>query len=975
MTDQSPMTRYLGDVDRRTGPFGLLGLPVGPVTPADVERALQLRLDRVNRHAHARSPEADEVRLALHVAAAQLRDPQVRSELLQRYTNPGSASAPSSDPVFEDVALRVLVHSGGWNARAKRRLAAMAHVHGLDEAALEGTLRSLATRNRSAPHARGSSPGRSSAARPTDAVARQGRRKRSYVAAIPAVAQRWILGALMILLVISTILMAIRVAGLWRSHAGVDDVARQPEIVPDDIGTEFDPTQAAPRDPIQDPADPTATESPDEPAEVQPEPMRTPEEIAAAIHEAIRVVPDDPESAIVLFRAAVEDVSESWSTLDESMMLALHGDIVHLTHAVAARLPDGTGRIVDLMAAGDGAFNEADRWPDPIALRRAVWTSGMLNRLRRQRSLPWRLVEGLEDRLEAHYPFGQAPGEDGFSPGAGAALDLLGARIIPQSAARLDAEQVGATWEAWVECALALPGTDEDDAQARFLSMIEATLVTGADPALHQPTRRVLLLLLPQVDWSRADLAGLTLLRWFDRSDISLTDLVEVTSWLSRETAVDADMVVAVDLDPDERFALRNRYADLYGLKAISRDEDTTDLWVREARDLLEPADATVSPSDLLRRTVGMAFLNLAANHIYRHEDALAMDAMAKAGEDPSASASGSSGLTSPITADVLTAPGVRPDGEWALQYLTGARGSASRRALLNQFPSETDRIGPADADTLAGAACFGGSNETRVHAQRIVVRHATSPAIVNALLEVAPRMPRQPRVSAMIEDVTGRPLPSEDDPEWRVAVRRSLVEALLELLAGDARIGLDDAAAALGQAYQGRNIFFALALPGEQASPSSEVEIADSPQDGMSMLGRAVDLTGGPVSPATVADQLCSLWTERADDFIEGDWAPYPLTEIVRRREGRARFARGPVQEFAAAQVSLAEVMAYVVAANRPSQASDIRSLMKTLASERRPDDTEVAKQHIFRQLYVTERTILKLWLILLGAPVEVEA
>ncbi|MCA9310799.1 MAG: hypothetical protein KDA21_06310, partial [Phycisphaerales bacterium] len=211
------------------------------------------------------------------------------------------------------------------------------------------------------------------------------------------------------------------------------------------------------------------------------------------------------------------------------------------------------------------------------------------------------------------------------------------------------------------------------------------------------------------------------------------------------------------------------------------------------------------------------------------------------------------------------------------------------------------------------------------------------------------------------------------DDPDWRLAVRRTLVEALLERLATDARLGLDAAARSIGVAYEKRTIFFALAPIGTPDAASSSVTSTDL-DIAPTMLARAVDLTAGPASPADMAEQLYQLWYDRAQAFIEGDWAPYPLYEVRRRHNGRQRFARGPIQEFAAAQVSLAEAMAYVVAANRPSQADQIRALMDTLARERRIYDEALQAQHIFSQLHVTEATILRLWLIMLGESSEIE-
>ena len=162
MTSTAPLYRFLGDVPAHLGPFGLLGLDPKPCTPEQVNTALRNRLARLARHPQGMGAGADEVRLALHVAAAQLRDPAVQREVLTecRYIptetaqvreststySPSSgqqdeslkrahpaqigmqvAARTSSAAMFERAALWVLAHSGGWNEESKRRLGSLAH--------------------------------------------------------------------------------------------------------------------------------------------------------------------------------------------------------------------------------------------------------------------------------------------------------------------------------------------------------------------------------------------------------------------------------------------------------------------------------------------------------------------------------------------------------------------------------------------------------------------------------------------------------------------------------------------------------------------------------------------------------------------------------------------------------------------------------------------------------------------------------
>lgn len=129
------MQRFLSDAEPLGGPFALLGLEPGDVDDARVNAALLRQLARVAAHPLGATPEAEEVRLALHVAAAQLRDPSVRraliAEISARPTSrevvraDASARVTGEDPLRARV-LAVLAMSGGWNSSARVRLAALA---------------------------------------------------------------------------------------------------------------------------------------------------------------------------------------------------------------------------------------------------------------------------------------------------------------------------------------------------------------------------------------------------------------------------------------------------------------------------------------------------------------------------------------------------------------------------------------------------------------------------------------------------------------------------------------------------------------------------------------------------------------------------------------------------------------------------------------------------------------------------------
>jgi hypothetical protein len=85
----------------------------------------------------------------------------------------------------------------------------------------------------------------------------------------------------------------------------------------------------------------------------------------------------------------------------------------------------------------------------------------------------------------------------------------------------------------------------------------------------------------------------------------------------------------------------------------------------------------------------------------------------------------------------------------------------------------------------------------------------------------------------------------------------------------------------------------------------------------------------------------------------------PLTLEQIDRRRSGRLGQARGMVQAFAAEEVSIAELLAYIATVEQPARVQDVRLVLSDLAAERR------RARHILRQINAAERAMVQLWLI----------
>src|SRR5262249_5456063 len=161
-------------------------------------------------------------------------------------------------------------------------------------------------------------------------------------------------------------------------------------------------------------------------------------------------------------------------------------------------------------------------------------------------------------------------------------------------------------------------------------------------------------------------------------------------------------------------------------------------------------------------------------------------------------------------------------------------------------------------------------------------------------LLEVLPRAPRIESVAALIGQVTIRTLPPLNDASWMLQARRALIERLIEQLAGrGGAAGVDRLAEMLGAAYQ-------IKEPDGGAAGGARAGRAGGEQ-------AAAEAPAGP-STAGVEDLWRSMLAD-AEALVPNRAAPIPLAVVQGRRNGRRALASGPVQIWAAEQVSVAEL------------------------------------------------------------------
>ncbi len=140
--------QFLGVQAAAGGPFALLGVGYD-VDEQQVLRARDRRLAQIEQHPHRMTPDANEVRLAVYAAASQLLDTNLRIQLQQRWPEGVHVSDP---PAWQSgrqtqlpssiihMARITLAMCGGWNSKARRRLAHLARIHRIPAIELIGSL-------------------------------------------------------------------------------------------------------------------------------------------------------------------------------------------------------------------------------------------------------------------------------------------------------------------------------------------------------------------------------------------------------------------------------------------------------------------------------------------------------------------------------------------------------------------------------------------------------------------------------------------------------------------------------------------------------------------------------------------------------------------------------------------------------------------------------------------------------------------
>lgn len=592
-----------------------------------------------------------------------------------------------------------------------------------------------------------------------------------------------------------------------------------------------------------------------------------------------------------------------------------------------------------LLAAIDAATT-LDPIPRAEQIRSRAFAGGVIARMARERDLP-SLVRGRIDEMAPRIlgPSWTGSGAT-FRMGAVGALSessgaLLPPVVDPDAANRsilVDA------WREWVRDIDAAEQGRTQEGTRRLLQGLEDVMLRGPDAVVNRATYEVIGQLAVSLTWRDGDASRDRLIRWFDAPGINASDLHALTSALansSSASSIDLSMVLSPTADAGQRAVLRDRYAAVWSLSAAGARTAQVQELIQRARGAIDFPGS--DPPSRLANGAYMSHLNAVASYAWAGEPfpspLFAGPSVVSAPSVPLASLPPGSTVTF-TNPGGASAAGVQ--STWGVQYLAVGPNIPARRELLQRVVGPLTKL---DASILANEAMRGSPQQIRQEAMTIARKFVSDAAMIDALLELAPQIPATIDNTELLEAATGVPLPAPRDAAWRLEVRRALVARLLELLGGKALKEVDQLSSQFADAYAA-----AVNQANPPKDPSGARVVIDPPAAGVSAIA------------------LRSLWQRRAAAVLPSGREPITLAQINAARPARLRLARTPIQAVSVEQANIAELMAFVVVAERPDTAPDAATILSDLGQQR------ARAEHIFDQLEAGERAILRLWLLRFG-------
>lgn len=536
----------------------------------------------------------------------------------------------------------------------------------------------------------------------------------------------------------------------------------------------------------------------------------------------------------------------------------------------------------------------------------------------------------------------------GFDEGAAAWLDLHAQTMIQ----RLTVDPGFADdWEAWIEAQRALHG-DRPRFQRALAGAIGELLRSGLDVTTTGPPSDLLGRLCRSVDFADDPVVREMVLGWFADARVSSQGLWILTHMLLERAGVrwmSEEMLLDWAATGEQRDAIAELIASRWrpaegssspGGGIVQASGDAIDAWRSALRQVEALAARATDAPSRMRALVLTAMLNEAAAEFDAGREPRGRAVVARLGAALAPTGDAEWPPRGRLAAEAR-GQAIGPDGDFAKAMSEAERNVDAQLGFLRQLRVQSGGdLGPIDAEALVRTAWRPTRPEIGSVARAVLIESFRfGPTVVLEMLDQLPDAPPTDDLAQIVAQFADRTLPSVRSPTWKLAARRALLGRVL-LLQSDPLAAVDTLSNLLAESLRGR---FELLPTAGASEPSAD----DAPDE---LLRRVVD-----------------EWRRRADSVVTLNPLPGPLAELDRLRQLRQRLAIGGITSFVAEQLTHVDLAAYLFSARAPWLAAPIEDVLREGSEQRRQMDSALA------QAVAAELTLAHLWELALTGTIGV--
>lgn len=939
MNAQHPMRRFLG-LSPDSDPLDILVIEVSDLDDTSIREAVKRREAEIADHPDGESEDARNVLQHVHDAAQLLLNPAARMTILARHVprelleRSGSSSDIQKLTKFDQDVLGILVASGGWNARSRARLMAVASRYGISNERLLSVMTGMATwLQRRAATARPqiqvqdhSLLNLPSAGMDDKAGVVFDRFVNRWMSDLrsddPKAVRRMSLafGSLALVFFISMLFLLLLSSADDEGAVVVQNSGRDSSVVP-----------AVSTDPIDRDAFPESSGielsivvNPELPSVM----TNAADGIGETTESLIELVSrsNEGESALSLhsgFSILIREAASCWFLIEESSRSRLLEAIAMVFDSIGSD-KQALNEYMDDLRFKTGEFNSAQQIPE------SGFRSGVLSLLAgsAQQSPTVRSLatEILGQSTESVVPSG------GFESGVMICLESYLPRMTELMEIGDDSDL---QWYLWIRCFDSLV---EIDVQSVYVAAIDAVIRESLNLSEVGSSRSALTRLLFQLDYDQSSVVRDMVLGWYADSDISPARL-EILTRLLVELDLSDRFDESTIIQPNSGITFARQQRDSLA-RTWNMSGDAEFGWESPVPDGFDPVVVTIwnsiwdvvqskvmqrSDASLLQRLLELRLLNEAASALCDGQNPTGIKLIREI----------EMGIAEAVEPSIIDRREPVSLDEWSGR-LSRARTREENLKLLDKLKNvPPGSFNSSNAIQLANVAYLAAS-AIRSRAQEIIVdRFSDDPEVMIALLDSLPKRPTK-ELDAFLESLLDQDLPDIRSAGWRTAVKRVMVgRSLLLRLASTAII--DRYASRLSRSYLDESKRFG----GAMLSGSSDLSIWESMQS------------------------ICIARQNRLEGILSTADSRL-LSDLGARNEARHRLAGDAVQASLMQSLFLFEILVLEWSVRLPSISDGLEVVLEDLKL-----DLPV-KSHVLEQLVLVEEATSQLWEIVLESFVQ---